>query len=80
MVSIAKSNVPTVPCVFREWTETSEIPAAFEGVPMAVPDAAPVPNKLVAETVHEYGVPLVNIVTAIGEEFPLAEMPPQLAV
>ncbi len=39
-------------------------------------EAAPVPTLLVAVTVKVYAVPLVSPVTVIGEEPPLAVMPP----
>ena len=39
-------------------------------------EAAPVPTELVAVTVKVYAVPLVNPVTVIGEDVPVAVMPP----
>ena len=39
-------------------------------------EAVPVPTELVATTVKVYPVPLVRPVTVIGEEVPVAVMPP----
>ena len=39
-------------------------------------EAVPVPTELVATTVKVYAVPLVRPVTVIGEEVPVAVMPP----
>lgn len=40
--------------------------AGAVGVTLTVPDAAPVPAAFVAVTEHEYGVPLVRLLTVIG--------------
>jgi hypothetical protein len=39
-------------------------------------EAVPVPTELVATTVKVYAVPLVRPVTVIGEEVPVAVIPP----
>ena len=39
-------------------------------------EAVPVPTELVATTVKVYAVPLVNPVTVIGDEAPVAVRPP----
>jgi hypothetical protein len=39
-------------------------------------EAVPVPTELVATTVKVYAVPLVRPVTVIGEDVPVAVMPP----
>ena len=39
-------------------------------------EAAPVPTELVAVTVKVYAVPLVRPVTVIGDDVPVAVMPP----
>ena len=39
-------------------------------------EAVPVPTELVATTVKVYAVPLVRPATVIGEEVPVAVMPP----
>jgi hypothetical protein len=42
--------------------------------------AGPVPVALVAVTVKVYAVPVVNPVTVIGEDAPVAVIPPGLEV
>lgn len=49
---------------------------AFGVTEFEAPDAGPAPTKLVALTVKVYAVPLVNPVTVIGLDAPLAVMPP----
>ena len=39
-------------------------------------EAAPVPTELVAVTVKVYAVPLVSPITVIGDDVPVAVMPP----
>jgi hypothetical protein len=56
-------------------------PGAPDGTTeLLVEDATLVPTPLVAVTVNVYVVPLVNPVTVIGDEPPVAVCPPTLEV
>ena len=54
--------------------------AIATGVTITLPDATLVPARLVACTLHEYGVPFVRPLSPIGEDGPLTVTPLQLAV
>ena len=67
VVSIATSNAPTAPCVFRDTAPISDSVSVVDGVTATVAEATLGPTALLATTAHIYAVPFTRLPTVAGE-------------